>query len=101
MGHLITTVMHLPQLQCIWLTPLLKHEHLLAQIKKVKHKALFVIGTSDPYFDKLNLDDLVKATGGHGIVIDGADHSLEIEGDPLKSLKALELIMKGMTKFIG
>jgi hypothetical protein len=74
---------------------------LLAQIKKVKLKALFVIGTSDPYFDKLNLDDLVKATGGHGIVIDGADHSLEIEGDPLKSLKALELIMKGITKFIG
>jgi predicted alpha/beta-hydrolase family hydrolase len=101
MGHLITTVTYLPQLQCIWLTPLLKHEHLLSQIKQVKHKALFVTGTSDPYFDKANLEDLLNTTGGESVIIEGADHSLEVEGDPIKSLKALELMMNGITKFIG
>ena len=100
MGHLITTVTHLPNLQCIWLTPLLKHEHLLSQIKQVTHKAFFVTGTADPYFDKTNMDDLIKATSGECIVIDGADHSLEVGGDVLKSLEALELIMEGILKFI-
>jgi hypothetical protein len=101
MGHLITTVTYLPQLQCIWLTPLLKHEHLLSQIKQVRHRALFVAGTADPYYDKTNLEDLLNITGGESLIVEGADHSLEIEGDPIKSLKALELIMKGITKFIG
>jgi len=100
MGHLITTVTHLPKLQCIWLTPLLKHEHLLSQIKQAKHKALFVTGTDDPYFDKPNLDDLMNATNGQSIVIEGADHSLEVYGDVMKSLEALEQIVKVIIKFI-
>ncbi len=101
MGNLITTSGDLPRLHCIWLTPLLKNDQLLSQIKKVKHSALFVTGTADPYYDKSNLDDLMKTTGGESVVIDGADHSLEIAGDPMKSLMALERIMKGIVKFIG
>jgi hypothetical protein len=101
MGHLITTISSLPNLQCLWLTPLLKNEQLLSQIKRVKHRALFITGTSDPYYDKANLDDLLKTTGGESVVIDRADHSLEIDGDPMKSLQALELIMKGILKFLA
>ncbi|HMK60738.1 MAG TPA: alpha/beta family hydrolase [Dissulfurispiraceae bacterium] len=99
-GHIITSVEKLPHLQCLWLTPLLKNEQLLSQIKQVKHKALVVIGTSDPYYDKSNLDDILKVTGGQSIVIDGADHSMEIAGDPIKSLQAMERIMSATVKFL-
>ncbi len=101
MGHLITSVRSLPKLQCLWLTPVLKNELLLSQIKQVKHRALFVIGTADPYYDKGSLADLLRVTGGEGIVIEGADHSLEIDGDAIKSLQALERIMMGIEKFLG
>ncbi|HMK55443.1 MAG TPA: alpha/beta family hydrolase [Dissulfurispiraceae bacterium] len=101
MGHIITTVANLPHLSCIWLTPLLKHEQLLSQIKHVRHRALIVTGTADPYYDKANLDELLKTTGGESVVIDGADHSMEIDGDPIKSLQALERIMRGIVKFVG
>jgi len=101
MGHLITTVQVLPALQCIWLTPLLKHEQLLSQIKRIKHRALFVTGTADPYYDQKNLEDIIKATGGESIVIEGADHSMEISGNPSASLRALERITDGIVKFLG
>ncbi len=101
MGHLITSVSGFPELQCLWLTPVLKSERLLSQIKQVGHRALFVIGTADTYYDKGTLDDLVKVTGGDSIVIEGADHSLEIDGSPIKSLQALERIMIGIERFLG
>ncbi len=101
MGHLITSIQNLPKFQCLWLTPVLKNEHLLSQIKQVKHRALFVIGTADPYYDKRNLDELLQATGGESITIEAADHSLEIDGDAIKSLQALERVMMGIEKFLG
>ncbi len=101
MGYLITTVHDLPTLQCIWMTPLLKNEQLLSQIKRVRHRALFVTGTSDPHFDQANLDDLQELTGGQSIVIAGADHSMEIGRDPIKSIQALERIMKGISNFLA
>jgi len=91
----------LPKFQCLWLTPVLKNEHLLSQIKQVKHRALFVIGTADPYYDKRNLDELLQVTGGESITIEAADHSLEIDGDAIKSLQALERVMMGIEKFLG
>ncbi len=100
MGHLITTISNLPDLHCIWLTPILKNERLLLQMKQTKHRSLFVTGTADPYYDKSNLDDLLKSTGGQSIVIDGADHSLEIARDPIKSIQALERITRGIVEFI-
>lgn len=101
MGHLITMVHDLPQLHCIWLTPLLKNGQLISQIKQIEHRALFVTGTSDPYYDKANLEDLINATGGESITIKGADHSLEIDGDAMKSLEALERVIKGIVKFLN
>ncbi|MGO9378810.1 MAG: alpha/beta family hydrolase [Dissulfurispiraceae bacterium] len=100
MGHLIATIHDMPRLRCIWLTPLLKNEYLLSQIKQVEHRALFVVGTRDPYYDKAILEDLLKTTGGESIIITGADHSLEIDGDPVKAIQALERIVDGILKFL-
>ncbi|MBF0506797.1 MAG: hypothetical protein HQL09_08170 [Nitrospirae bacterium] len=101
MGHVITSIPDMPKFQCLWLTPILKSGQLLSQIKQVRHKALFVIGTADPYYDESKLDDLLKTTHGKSIVIEGANHSLEIEGDAIRSLQALQRMMNGIEEFLG
>ena len=100
-GYLLTTQPRLPRPQCVWLTPLLRNERLRAQIKQVRHRALFVIGTADPQYDPAKLAEVQQATEGDRIVIEGADHSLEIAGDIVQSIRALGRIMEGIQKFLG
>lgn len=100
-GYLLTTKAQLPQPQCVWLTPLLKNEQLRAQIKQVKHRALFVIGTADPEYDQARLAEVRQATSGESIVIDDADHNLEIAGDVAQSIRAIQQVIDGIQKFLG
>ena len=99
-AHLLTTEGRLRSPQCIWLTPLLRNARLRAQIKQAPHRALFVIGTADPQYDAARLAELQQATAGEVLVIEGADHSLEITGDVLASLHALEQVMEAMGEFV-
>lgn len=100
-GHLLTSGRRLPRVQCIWLTPLLRNERLIDQIKRVKHHALFVIGTADRSFDSAKLAEVQQATAGEVVIIEGADHGLEIAGDVIQSLRALEGVVEKMQKFLG
>jgi predicted alpha/beta-hydrolase family hydrolase len=100
-GHLLSTRAHLPRLQCIWLTPLLRDQALCAQIKQVKHRALFVIGTADSQYDAGTLAEVRQATGGDSLVIDGADHGLEIGGDVVQSIRVMQQVIEGIQRFLG
>lgn len=100
-GHLLSTRTQLPGLQCIWLTPLLRDPALRAQIKQVRHRALFVIGTADPQYDAGALAEVRQATGGDGLVIDGADHGLEIDGDVVQSIRVMQQVVEGIQRFLG
>jgi predicted alpha/beta-hydrolase family hydrolase len=100
LGHLITTHPKLRTTQCIWLTPLLRNDQLRAQISETKLRALFVIGTVDPHYDRAKVAEIGEATGGEWIVIEGADHSMEIEENVMESIQALHRIMEGMEKFL-
>lgn len=86
----------------LWLTPLLKTANtakveLFDDIKKVCKGGLFIIGTEDPHYDKARMDELT-GLGAEFISIEGAGHSLEIEGSVSKSLAALERIVKETEK---
>ena len=99
-GHLLVTQERLPSPQCVWLTPILGNERLCAQIKQRPHRALFVVGTADSHYDPVKLAEVQQATGGEAVVIENADHSLEIAGDIVKSIRALEGIIAEMQKFL-
>jgi hypothetical protein len=101
MGHLVTTDARLQQAQCIWLTPLLRNDQLRAQIKRGKQRALFVIGAADGHYDPRYLAEVERATNGQSVVVEKAGHSLEIPGDVVQSLRALEQIMQKMISFLG
>ena len=100
MGHLLTAEPDLSHAQAIWLTPLLWNELLRAQIQRARPRSLFAVGTADAHYHARYLAELKAATGGEAVVIEGANHSLEIAGDAMGSLRALEQIMRAVQAFL-
>ena len=100
MGYLLTEDARLSRARCVWLTPLLRDDRLRAQMRRARGHSLFVIGTADGHYDPAYLDDVRLASGGESVVIQGADHSLEIEGDIVGSIRAVEQTVRAMQRFL-
>lgn len=99
MGHLLEDPAF-SAAACIWSTPLLADEWLRAQIRKRQPRSLFIIGTADHFYSPALLAELVDATKGKALVLEGAHHGLEIEGDIPGTLAALSRIVDAMREFI-
>jgi hypothetical protein len=84
---------------CVWLTPLLRDNTLRTAIQQRKPRSLFVIGTADPFYDPAYLAEMQRATGGDALVLEGADHSLEIAGDIDRSLVAMRDLVSAVRAF--
>jgi len=100
MGYLLTEDARLSRARCIWLTPLLRDDRLRAQMRQARGHSLFVIGTADSHYDPAYLEEVQLAPGGESVVIQGADHSLEIEGDTVGSIRAVEQTVRVMQRFL-
>jgi hypothetical protein len=100
MGYLLTEDTRLAQAQCVWLTPLLRDDRLRAQMRRARGHSLFVIGTADGHYDPAYLDEVRLASGGESVVIEGADHSLEIKGDTVGSIRAVEQTVRAIQRFL-
>jgi hypothetical protein len=100
LGHLLETQENLRNTKTIWLTPLVKNPNLIEQMLTYMKDAIMVIGTSDSQYDSNIIDRLNANTQLGGIVIDGANHSLEIEGDVTKSLRVLLQIVTIIQQFL-
>ena len=102
MGELLAWRQDLPGLRCSWLTPLLRDPVLRPQIRRVPHRALFVIGTADSHCRPEYLAEItLEATAGESLVIPGADHSLELRGDVAGSPRELQKIVAEIDRFLG
>lgn len=101
LGHLLATVPDPPPLRSIWLTPLFGDERLRRQALQVRHPAFFAAGTADAHHDAQALAAVQEATGGEALVIEGANHSLELEGDAIGSIHILERVMRAIQAFLG
>lgn len=80
----------------IWLTPLLDIPELVDALQRVRSKTLLVGGTVDDAWD----GNVAKASGQQVLELPGADHGLEIPGDPLASVEILKEIVVAMTFFV-
>lgn len=102
MSHLLTSEEGLAAATAAWLTPLLRFEQPRSQIARWGRggRSLFAIGSADPYYDAAGLAEVEQATDGESIVIEGADHSLEIPGDMARSLEALRRVMQALGRFL-
>lgn len=80
----------------IWLTPLLNRPDLVVASKKIIAKTLLVGGTADETWD----GNIARASGQQVLELPGADHGLEVPGNPLASVGLLTEIVAAMTQFV-
>ena len=102
MGHLLTAESPpVGTVRAVWLTPLLRQDDLRRQIGRYAGPSLFAIGTNDPHHDPAHLDEVRAATGGETVVVPGADHGLDIRGDPVASVRAVEQVVRALQAFLA
>lgn len=100
LGHLLTSESELRHAQAIWLTPLLKDEKLRGEIRKVRQRSLLVIGTKDAHYNGIALEEMRTLPQVRIVALEGADHSLEVEGDVSKSIGLIGKVIKEIERFV-
>lgn len=92
MARLLTTLSLSEPVLTAWLTPVLNFERVRTQMKEIPGPTFIAIGTADPYYNPAQVADIQAAINDRGkvLVIEQANHSLEIGTDALRSLQAME-----------
>jgi hypothetical protein len=62
---------------------------------------LFIMGTADSFYKPDVLEHLASVTNGQTVIIEGAHHGLEIEGDVSGSLAGLHKIVAALEEFLA
>lgn len=70
-----------PDVEAIWVTPLLGLAYVREGLVDKGWWSLFVAGGADPHHDAAAHDAVVAALGASSLVIDGANHGLVVDGD--------------------
>ncbi|HET7046546.1 MAG TPA: hypothetical protein VFI37_16995, partial [Gaiellaceae bacterium] len=81
----------------IWLTPLLQLTDVTEALARATAPTLLVGGGADESWDGA----VAERLPGERLVIDGADHALEIAGDPYASLDALRRVTARVDGFVA
>ncbi len=89
------------QIGCVWLTPVLRDDTLRRRLLKGPHRGVLGIGSADPYFDPAFIQQLQLASHLRVMVVEHADHSLEIPGHLLTSLTIMSSLVREISQFIG
>lgn len=99
MGHLLADS-RFREANCVWSTPLITASWLRQRIEQTRPRSLFIIGTADGHYRADLLQHLEQVTGGRSVVIEGANHGLEIPDSIPKSLAALSQIVQALQEFL-
>jgi len=101
MSHLLTSEPALADARAVWLTPLLRDERVCVALRKAPQPSLIVIGSADGSYEPALLDEIRASDRRRVLVIDGADHSLEIRNDMTRSLHVLGQVMDAIESFLS
>jgi hypothetical protein len=83
-------------LPAIWLTPLLNRAEVVEALEAATAPTLLVGSPADPSWGKGRVP-----TGPEVLELEGLDHSLQVEGDPLASLHVLRAVTERVGTFLG
>jgi predicted alpha/beta-hydrolase family hydrolase len=86
---------------CQWLTPVLTNPLVVRQLHETANPGLVVIGSADSFYNAALVDEFSRKPNLRCVVIPGADHALEISGDALASVRAIEKMVEGIQAIIG
>ncbi|MFZ7942937.1 alpha/beta family hydrolase [Neobacillus sp. 19] len=84
----------------IWLTPLLKDDHVYQALLTTDRPALCVIGDQDHHYIEDRITSLKNNPLVATVVIPDADHGLEIKGDIVASIEAIKAVIARVQAFI-
>jgi predicted alpha/beta-hydrolase family hydrolase len=101
MGYLLTEKPPPQEVRAIWLTPLLRDPELRRQMRACAARSLTIIGTADAHYDPDYLRELSAETGIMVVTVEGADHSLDLEGDAVGSIRAMERVLGAIGAFLA
>lgn len=87
------------QAKAIWLTPLLQREDVFNALLDSEHKSLCIIGDKDPCFIKERFEQLKNNHNLTLSLIDGGNHALELDNDPIESIDILKNVMVEIAGF--
>lgn len=99
LSHLLVSYPQLSNSKAIYLTPVYS-EDFNRITGKVEQETLMVIGTEDQFYVPELIEDLKKEKDFKLVVLDKADHGLEVQGDCLKSIDLQKTICKEIDDFI-
>jgi hypothetical protein len=83
-------------LPAVWLTPLLNRPEVAAALQAATGPALLVGSPADPTWGDGTVPD-----GPEILELEGLDHSLQVEGDPVASLDVLRRVTERIGAFLG
>ena len=98
--HLLQADLPLRPQSCVYLTPILNELVPKRDLIQTCPRNLFVIGTSDRYFDPELISQLISPNADNFMIIDGVNHSLEFQGDTSHSLEVLDEVVRRMQNFL-
>ncbi|MHA1480403.1 MAG: hypothetical protein ACTSQZ_03135 [Candidatus Thorarchaeota archaeon] len=100
MSYMLQNNQDIQECKTLWLTPLLHHNMVIDQIIAHKGKSLVVIGTADSFYSDDKIARLVEEGKCEVMVIPRGNHSLDVPGGVLESMKQLSSIMGSFKEFI-
>lgn len=99
MPHLLATEPRLRRARTIWFTPVWHEEAASAHLRSGTQPALVVIGTADPYYNPALVEEMRAVDECEVLVVPDAEHGLEVTGDVVRSVQALEQAMRAVQRF--
>ena len=83
----------------VWLTPLLQREDVFNAMVNSDHKGLCIIGDKDSCFIEERFERIKDNPNLICKVVNGGNHSLELDEDPIKSIEILKSVMIDIDEF--
>jgi len=100
-AELVTDDASLGHARVVWLTPLLTDPEFRAEVERLSNPSLFITGSGDDYYDRGFADRLRKKPETRIVVIDGANHSLEVRDDLARSIEILGQVTRSIQEFVS
>ena len=88
------------QVDVLWLTPIFRQEYVRDTAVRMAWRSLVVSGTADFHYDADATRTVVRALKAEELVIDGAEHNLEVHGDVRATVAALDRLATATLTFL-
>ena len=88
------------RVNALWLTPCFPLDYVRDGAVATGWRSLIVSGSADGWYDAARTTEVADALGADHLLIDGAEHNLEVVGDVGATLGALEQLAAATLSFI-